>query len=145
MARAKAEKFAAFDALARSEATPIRPERLVADLEAVLPEDAVVVADPGTPCPYLAGYYRVAKTGRHMFSNRAHGALGYSLPAALAQGKGAPGDFISVVAKPSSQSYDVIYLLDTRSERLHAIYPSNLQQRSYGYGGSVDLKADFGE
>ena len=69
----------------------------------------------------------------------------YSLPAALAQGKGAPGDFISVVAKPSSQSYDVIYLLDTRSERLHAIYPSNLQQRSYGYGGSVDLKADFGE
>ncbi len=83
VARAKAEKFAAFDALARSDATPIRPERLVADLEAVLPEDAVVVADPGTPCPYFSGYYKVAKTGRHMFSNRAHGALGYSLPAAL--------------------------------------------------------------
>ncbi len=69
----------------------------------------------------------------------------YSLPAAFAQGQGAPGDFISVVATPSSQSYDVVYLLDTRRERLHALYPSNLQRRAYGYGGSVDLKADFGE
>ncbi|MCH7994323.1 MAG: hypothetical protein IIB57_07750 [Planctomycetes bacterium] len=69
----------------------------------------------------------------------------YSMPTALAQSRGAPGDFISVVATPSSQSYDVVYLLDTRSERLHALYPSNLQQRRYGYGGSVDLKKDFGE
>lgn len=72
-------------------------------------------------------------------------ASSYSLPTAFAQGRGAPGDFISVVATPSSQSYDVIYLLDTRSERLHAIYPSNLQKRNYGYGGSIDLKKDFGE
>ena len=69
----------------------------------------------------------------------------YSLPAAFAQGQGAPGDFISVVATPSSQSYDVVYLLDTRRETLHAIYPSNLQQRAYGYGGSVNLKKEFGD
>ncbi len=69
----------------------------------------------------------------------------YSLPAAFAQGQGAPGDFISVVATPNSQSYDVVYLLDTRRERLHALYPSNLQKRTYGYGGSVDLSKDFGE
>ena len=39
---------------------PIRPERVVAELNAVLPRDAVVVADPGTPCPYLSGLLRAA-------------------------------------------------------------------------------------
>src|SRR5262249_44379579 len=56
VAKATASKFAAFRELAASDATPIRPERIVAELQAVLPEDAVVVADPGTPCPYLSAY-----------------------------------------------------------------------------------------
>ena len=83
VARAKEEKFRAFRALAESDATPIRPERIVAELNAVLPDDAVVVADPGTPCPYLSAYYEIARSGRHLISNRAHGALGYALPAAM--------------------------------------------------------------
>ena len=58
-AQAKAEKLAAFEPLARSDERPIRPERVVATLNAVLPDDAIVVADPGTPCPYLSAYYRV--------------------------------------------------------------------------------------
>jgi acetolactate synthase-1/2/3 large subunit len=89
--RAKTEKFAAFDALARSNESPIRPERIVAALQAVLPPDAVVVADPGTPCPYLSAYYRFRETGRHFLSNRAHGALGYSLAAAVGANFGRPG------------------------------------------------------
>lgn len=83
VAKAKAGKFAAFRELADSDATPIRPERIVADLQAVLPDDAIVIADPGTPCPYLSAYYELRRTGRHFISNRAHGALGYSLPAAI--------------------------------------------------------------
>src|SRR5712691_10125607 len=92
-ARAKAareEKFAAFAALARSDERPIRPERLVADLQAVLPEDAVVVADPGTPCPYLSAYFELARCGRHLWSNRAHGALGYAMSAAAGAAIGRP-------------------------------------------------------
>ena len=83
IAKAKAEKRAAFLALARSNDTPILPERVVYDLQAVLPDDAIVVADPGTPCPYFSAYYEIRKTGRRFFSNRAHGALGYSMSAAL--------------------------------------------------------------
>lgn len=79
----KAAKFAAFDALAKSGETPIRPERLVAALQATLPDDAVVIADPGTPCPYLSAYLVLDKAGRRFLSNRAHGALGYALPAAI--------------------------------------------------------------
>ena len=86
----KREKFAAFDGLANSADTPIRPERVVAELQKALDPDATVVADPGTPCPYFSAYYQVRGTGRHFFSNRAHGALGYSLAAAVGAHLGRP-------------------------------------------------------
>jgi acetolactate synthase I/II/III large subunit len=79
----KRTKFDKFDALARSEDTPIKPERVVSALNQSLDADAVVVADPGTPCPYFSAYYLVRGTGRRFFSNRAHGALGYALAASV--------------------------------------------------------------
>jgi acetolactate synthase-1/2/3 large subunit len=91
VARAKAEKRAAFEALAGSTERPIRPERVVAALEAALPPDSVVVADAGTPCPYLAAHLRLARAGRAFVTNRAHGALGYSLPGVVGAHYGRPG------------------------------------------------------
>ena len=91
VATAKAEKFVGFDALAASEARPIRPERVVAELQRLLPEDAILVADPGTPCPYFSAFYQQRRAGRHFISNRAHGALGYSLSAAIGAAIGRPG------------------------------------------------------
>lgn len=83
VAKAKAAKLAKFEALASSGERPIKPERVVQALSQVLDADAIVVADPGTPCPYLSAYYPVRKAGRTLFSNRAHGALGYSMAAAV--------------------------------------------------------------
>ena len=91
VAKAKLEKFAQFRALAESTERPIRPERLVADLQSVLPQDAVIVADPGTPCPYFSAFYVMRLAGRHFISNRAHGALGYSLSGAVGAQFGRPG------------------------------------------------------
>ncbi|MBT5298491.1 MAG: thiamine pyrophosphate-binding protein [Rhodospirillaceae bacterium] len=88
--KARETKFAAFEELSTSNETPIRPERLIADLNDVLPDDAVLIADPGTPCPYISAYYRVDRPGRHFISNRAHGALGYSLSAAIGAQIGRP-------------------------------------------------------
>lgn len=82
-ARAWATKLADFAPLAASRETPIRPEAVIAALMGVLDEDAIVVADPGTPCPYFSGYYRWPRSGRHFITNRAHGALGYALAAAM--------------------------------------------------------------
>jgi acetolactate synthase-1/2/3 large subunit len=79
----KREKFDKFEALARRDDAPIKPERVVFELQKQLDADAVVVADPGTPCPYLSAYYVVRGTGRRFFSNRAHGALGYALAAGI--------------------------------------------------------------
>jgi acetolactate synthase I/II/III large subunit len=81
--KAKQEKFARFDALALSNDKPIKPERVVAELVQALDPDAILVADAGTPCPYFSAYYQVRSTGRRFFSNRAHGALGYSMAAAM--------------------------------------------------------------
>jgi acetolactate synthase-1/2/3 large subunit len=87
----KREKFSAFDALASSNDAPIKPERVVAELQKVLDPDAIVVADPGTPCPYFSAYYQVRGSGRRFFSNRAHGALGYALAASVGAHFGRPG------------------------------------------------------
>lgn len=81
--KAREAKFAKFEQLARSEDAPIRPERLVAEMAKALDHDALLVLDPGTPCPYFSAYYPVRGTGRRIISNRAHGALGYALAAAI--------------------------------------------------------------
>lgn len=89
-ARARAEKWAFFQPLAASDQRPIRPERVVAALNRLLPRQAIVVADPGTPCPYLSAYFQAPEAGRHFITNRAHGALGYSLAAAYGAQIGRP-------------------------------------------------------
>jgi acetolactate synthase-1/2/3 large subunit len=107
VAAAKQDKFSAFRLLAESNERPIRPERVVAELKRVLPSDAVVVADPGTPCPYFSAYYENELTGRHFISNRAHGALGYSMAAAVGAHFGRPGAKIVSVMGDGSFGFTV--------------------------------------
>jgi acetolactate synthase-1/2/3 large subunit len=83
-------KLAAFAPLAASVETPIRPERVVATLARLLDDDAIIVADPGTPCPYFSAHYRWRKPGRNFITNRAHGALGYALAASMGAHMGRP-------------------------------------------------------
>jgi len=90
VAAAKAEKWASFEALAESSEAPIKPERVIATLNRLLPDDAVVCADPGTPCPYFSAWYEWKKAGRHFITNRAHGALGYAMGASVGAQFGRP-------------------------------------------------------
>ncbi len=93
-ARAKAAwdaKLAAYAPLAVSDEMPIRPERVIATLQALLDNDAIVCADPGTPCPYFSAHYRWPSAGRHFITNRAHGALGFAMGAAMGAHIGRPG------------------------------------------------------
>ena len=86
----KKRKFEVFEKFAQSSDTPIRPERVIAALMKVLPEDATILSDPGTSCPYFNAYYQLPLPGRYYITNRAHGALGYSLSAALGAWFGRP-------------------------------------------------------
>jgi acetolactate synthase I/II/III large subunit len=90
VAMAKNRKFSAFSNLAQKIQSPLLPELIVATLHDTLPHDAVVVCDPGTPCPYLSAYYEFVEPGRYFVSNRAHGALGYSMAAAVGAYFGRP-------------------------------------------------------
>ncbi len=83
-------KLAAFTPLAESREAPIRPEAVVATLMQLLDDEATIVADPGTPCPYFSAHYRWRRAGRHFITNRAHGALGYALAASMGAHIGRP-------------------------------------------------------
>ena len=100
-------KRARFEALASSTETPIRPERVLAAIQAALPNDGIVVADPGTPCPYFSGFFDFNSTGRRFITNRAHGALGFSLPAAIGAAYGAPSSKIVAVMGDGSFGFAV--------------------------------------
>ena len=89
-AGAWAAKHEAFNPLAMSNETPIRPERVIACLQNLLDDDAIIAADPGTPCPYVSAHYRWPRAGRHFITNRAHGALGYALAASMGAHTGRP-------------------------------------------------------
>lgn len=86
----KARKFTKFASLAQSDDTPIRPERIIDTLNRHLPDDAIVVSDPGTSCPYYNAYSQQKHPGRYYITNRAHGALGYALGASLGAWHGRP-------------------------------------------------------
>ena len=103
----KAAKRAAFDRLAASTDMPIRPERVLAALQAALPDDAIIVADPGTPCPYFSGHYQFNSTGRRFITNRAHGALGFALPASVGAQIGAPDTKVVAVMGDGSFGFAV--------------------------------------
>ena len=77
------QKFQKFHDLARPTNDMINPEAIVLGLQETLSDDAIIVCDPGTPCPYISAFYRFPKAGRYFITNRAHGALGYSLGAAM--------------------------------------------------------------
>ena len=72
--RAKQARREQLETLAASLDAPIRPERVVQSLNRLLPDDAVVCADPGTPCPYFGVLRRVASRPSLHHQPRARGA-----------------------------------------------------------------------
>ena len=88
--KARAAKMADFAALAASTDTPIKPERVVDALNRLMPAKAILVADPGTPCPYFSAYFQQPQAGRHFITNRAHGALGFAMSAGVGASFGRP-------------------------------------------------------
>ncbi len=88
--KARDAKMSAFAALAASNDKPIKPERVVDALNRALPANAIVVADPGTPCPYFSAYFQAPQAGRHFITNRAHGALGFAMSAGVGACFGRP-------------------------------------------------------
>ena len=103
----KKKKFKEFNKLCNEDKGLIKPERIVKELNDALPEDTYIVLDPGTPCPYFAAYYNFSKAGRYFLSNRAHGALGYSLSASIGVQIGQPKNRVVAVMGDGSFGFTV--------------------------------------
>jgi acetolactate synthase I/II/III large subunit len=67
--------------LMASDQTPVRPERLAAELTAHLPDDALLVSDTGHSGMWTGGFVDLTSPGQGYI--RAAGSLGWGLPAAL--------------------------------------------------------------
>ena len=65
--------------------------------------------------------------------------------AARAQGRsaGRAGDLVCVTAKAAGQGFDVLYVLDLPTRKLHAFYPPAAKPNTLVHAPSRDLKADF--
>jgi acetolactate synthase-1/2/3 large subunit len=70
-----------FQADLASEATPIRPERLCAELTRHMPDDAVVAVDTGHAGMWMGGFYDL--TSPRQSYMRSAGHLGWAFPAGL--------------------------------------------------------------
>jgi acetolactate synthase-1/2/3 large subunit len=102
--KARDAKLADFAKLASSGDAPIKPERVVDALNRLLPPGAILVADPGTPCPYFSAYFQAPQPGRHFITNRAHGALGFAMSAGVGAWFGRPD--ATVVAAMGDGSFN---------------------------------------
>ena len=67
--------------LCRSDAAPLRPERICKELQAFLPSDAIVLAETGHSGMWAGMYLDINQP--HQTFLRAAGSLGWGLPAAL--------------------------------------------------------------
>ena len=143
LAALRAAKRARFDALAASDDRPIRPERVLAALQAALPADGIVVADPGTPCPYFSGFFDFNRSGRRFITNRAHGALGFSLPASVGASYGAPGTRIVAVMGDGSFGFAVGELETVMRKKLPITFIV-FSNSSYGWI-KASQKSGYGE
>ena len=73
--------YAEYDHLLKSDATPIRPERLCNDLTRLLPDDSLVVVDTGHAGMWMGGMFDVTSTSQNYIRSAGH--LGWAFPAGL--------------------------------------------------------------
>ena len=65
---------------AATHARPIKPAQVVRAMREAFDEGTIIVADPGTPTPFLSAQYELRQPGRTTVIPRAHGGLGYAIP-----------------------------------------------------------------
>jgi acetolactate synthase I/II/III large subunit len=73
-----------------SDRAPVRPERLMRDLNKVLTPDTIVVSDASYAAIWTANYLVVQKPGMRFLSGRGLAGLGWGLPAAIGAKLAAP-------------------------------------------------------
>ncbi|MGD8564500.1 MAG: thiamine pyrophosphate-binding protein [Desulfarculaceae bacterium] len=66
-----------------SDGVPLKPQRIINSLNQHLPTPAVVIADAGTPTPYITRFLKLGHASSRFLFPRAYGGLGYAIPAVV--------------------------------------------------------------
>jgi acetolactate synthase I/II/III large subunit len=83
IARGRARYAADAGTLLAPEQSPLRPERVMAELDGLLSDQAVVVADTSYSTIWMACHLRARRAGQRFISPRGLAGLGWGLPMAL--------------------------------------------------------------
>ena len=78
-----------YRAMLESDAVPIRPERICAELTRHVPDDAIVLSDTGHAGMWMGGMYDLRSPKQSFMRSAGH--LGWAFPAGLGAKCGAPG------------------------------------------------------
>ncbi|NQT55919.1 MAG: thiamine pyrophosphate-binding protein, partial [Desulfobacteraceae bacterium] len=69
------------DEVFRSDATPIKAQLVISALNRRLTSLSIVIADAGTPTPYITRFLKLRAHGSRFIIPRSYGGLGYAIPA----------------------------------------------------------------
>lgn len=75
--------WAQSEASLHSNAVPIKPQRIIHALNQRLSSPAIVIADAGTPTPYITRFLKLQGGGSRFLIPRSCGGLGYAIPAVV--------------------------------------------------------------
>ncbi|OJU82856.1 acetolactate synthase catalytic subunit [Shinella sp. NM-101] len=71
------------EAVSRSDQSPLRPERLMSDLDSLLTPDTIVVSDASYSSIWVANFLTARKPGQRFITPRGLAGLGWGLPFAI--------------------------------------------------------------
>ncbi len=89
--RARTRFWEESQAALHSDAVPIKPQRLIHALNQRLPSPSIVIADAGTPTPYITRFLKLQGGGSRFLIPRSFGGLGYAIPASVGAAFARPG------------------------------------------------------
>jgi acetolactate synthase I/II/III large subunit len=106
--------------LATSESVPLHPQRVIAELRAALPDDAVICADAGENRLLMCRYFETRQGGEYLQPAGA-GGMGYSIPAALGVKSQLPGRTVVAVCGDGGLSMSLQALMSAVEEDLGVV------------------------
>lgn len=62
---------------------PLKPLRIISELNRHLTESTIAISDAGTPTPYITRYLKLSARNSRFIISRAYGGLGYAIPAVI--------------------------------------------------------------
>jgi acetolactate synthase I/II/III large subunit len=106
--------------MAASESVPLHPQRVIAELRAALPDDAVICCDAGENRLLMCRYFETRQGGEYLQPAGA-GGMGYAIPAALGVKSQLPGRTVVAVCGDGGLSMSLQALMSAVEEDLAVV------------------------